>query len=174
MTTQARSSYLPNEILWGHRFEPMVSFKKEQGEYEVDYSLFNKTREVDTPLCSSQALDAMFTVGTSPPPAAAVVTVVARTAHRAAGQDRQDRQDGLGVIHFIFAGGWRDASRAAGSATGSDKFEMTTHTSSGGGCSCSAGPHHGPPTGPVGPECGDECSEVVVLAAAAVVGPAPG
>lgn len=64
MTTQARSSYLPNEILWGHRFEPMVSFKKEQGEYEVDYSLFNKTREVDTPLCSSQALDAMFTVGT--------------------------------------------------------------------------------------------------------------
>ncbi|KAK3928479.1 ATP-sensitive inward rectifier potassium channel 12 [Frankliniella fusca] len=93
MTTQARSSYLPNEILWGHRFEPMVSFKKEQGEYEVDYSLFNKTREVDTPLCSSQALDSMFAVG-----------------------------------------GWRDA------ATGSDKFEMATHTSSGvGGCGCGVG-----------------------------------
>lgn len=35
MTTQARSSYLPSEILWGHRFEPVVSFKRETGEYEV-------------------------------------------------------------------------------------------------------------------------------------------
>lgn len=35
MTTQARSSYLPTEILWGHRFESMISFKKETGEYEV-------------------------------------------------------------------------------------------------------------------------------------------
>lgn len=57
MTTQARSSYLPSEILWGHRFETLVSFKKETGEYEVDYSLFNNTYEVDTPLCSAKALD---------------------------------------------------------------------------------------------------------------------
>lgn len=35
MTTQARSSYLPAEILWGHRFESTVSFKRETGEYEV-------------------------------------------------------------------------------------------------------------------------------------------
>lgn len=35
MTTQARSSYLPSEILWGHRFESVVSFKRETGEYEV-------------------------------------------------------------------------------------------------------------------------------------------
>jgi len=34
-----------------------VSFKKETGEYEVDYSLFNNTYEVDTPLCSAKALD---------------------------------------------------------------------------------------------------------------------
>jgi potassium inwardly-rectifying channel subfamily J len=57
MTTQARSSYLPSEVLWGHRFQPLVSFKKETGEYEVDYSLFNNTYEVDTPLCSAKALD---------------------------------------------------------------------------------------------------------------------
>uniref|UniRef100_A0A336LU92 CSON004672 protein n=1 Tax=Culicoides sonorensis TaxID=179676 RepID=A0A336LU92_CULSO len=57
MTTQARSSYLPSEILWGHRFESMISFKKETGEYEVDYTLFNNTYEVDTPLCSSRQLD---------------------------------------------------------------------------------------------------------------------
>jgi len=57
MTTQARSSYLPSEVLWGHRFQPLVSFKKETGEYEVDYSLFNNTYEVDTPLCSAKDLD---------------------------------------------------------------------------------------------------------------------
>ncbi|XP_023228631.1 G protein-activated inward rectifier potassium channel 3-like [Centruroides sculpturatus] len=51
---QARSSYLPNEILWGHRFEQVVSFRKETGEYLVDYSKFNSTQEVETPLCSAK------------------------------------------------------------------------------------------------------------------------
>ncbi|XP_015439225.1 PREDICTED: uncharacterized protein LOC107194169 [Dufourea novaeangliae] len=57
MTTQARSSYLPSEILWGHRFEHIITFKKETGEYEVNYTLFNNTYEVDTPLCSAADLD---------------------------------------------------------------------------------------------------------------------
>ena len=65
MTTQARSSYLPSEILWGHRFEPLVSFKKETGEHEVDYSLFNNTYEVDTPLCSAQALDQLLNLNSN-------------------------------------------------------------------------------------------------------------
>ncbi|XP_035901026.1 G protein-activated inward rectifier potassium channel 3 isoform X1 [Anopheles stephensi] len=56
MTTQARSSYLPSEILWGHRFESVVTFKRETGEYEVDYTTFNNTYEVDTPLCSAHQL----------------------------------------------------------------------------------------------------------------------
>lgn len=63
MTTQARSSYLPSEILWGHRFQSLISFKKDSGEYEVDYAIFNNTVEVDTPLCSAKELDehrAMF------------------------------------------------------------------------------------------------------------------
>ncbi|XP_071627580.1 uncharacterized protein [Temnothorax longispinosus] len=55
-TTQARSSYLPQEILWGHRFDPMVSYSKERQGYEVDYSLFNSTTQVDTPLCSGKEL----------------------------------------------------------------------------------------------------------------------
>ncbi|XP_014233971.1 inward rectifier potassium channel 4-like isoform X1 [Trichogramma pretiosum] len=59
MTTQARSSYLPSEILWGHRFEHIITFRKETGEYEVDYTLFNNTYEVDTPLCSAAELDHM-------------------------------------------------------------------------------------------------------------------
>ncbi|XP_011875784.1 PREDICTED: G protein-activated inward rectifier potassium channel 3-like isoform X6 [Vollenhovia emeryi] len=57
MTTQARSSYLPSEILWGHRFQPIITFRKETGEYEVNYTLFNNTYEVDTPLCSAADLD---------------------------------------------------------------------------------------------------------------------
>ncbi|XP_037946346.1 G protein-activated inward rectifier potassium channel 3-like isoform X3 [Teleopsis dalmanni] len=57
MTTQARSSYLPSEILWGHRFVNLVSFRKETSEYEVDYTLFNNTYDVDTPLCSAKELD---------------------------------------------------------------------------------------------------------------------
>lgn len=62
MTTQARSSYLPNEILWGHRFEALITFKKETGEYEVDYSLFNNTYEVETPLCSAYMLDKLIRI----------------------------------------------------------------------------------------------------------------
>ncbi|CAH2037322.1 unnamed protein product, partial [Iphiclides podalirius] len=66
MTTQARSSFLPSEILWGHRFETMVSFRKDTGEYEVDYTRFNNTYEVDTPLCSAKQLDELrATVSTS-------------------------------------------------------------------------------------------------------------
>ncbi|CAH1128779.1 unnamed protein product [Ceutorhynchus assimilis] len=57
MTTQARSSYLPSEILWGHRFQSLITFKKDSGEYEVDYAQFNNTIQVDTPLCSAKELD---------------------------------------------------------------------------------------------------------------------
>ncbi|XP_063380521.1 ATP-sensitive inward rectifier potassium channel 12-like isoform X4 [Cydia fagiglandana] len=66
MTTQARSSFLPSEILWGHRFETMVTFRKDTGEYEVDYTSFNNTYDVDTPLCSAKQLDELrATVSTS-------------------------------------------------------------------------------------------------------------
>uniref|UniRef100_A0A8C6SFB1 Uncharacterized protein n=1 Tax=Neogobius melanostomus TaxID=47308 RepID=A0A8C6SFB1_9GOBI len=55
MTTQARSSYLAREILWGHRFEPVV-FEK-GNRYQVDYSRFHKTYEVpSTPHCSAREL----------------------------------------------------------------------------------------------------------------------
>lgn len=51
---QARSSYLPCEVLWGHRFEQLVSYRKETGEYRVDYGKFNNTYEIDTPSCSAK------------------------------------------------------------------------------------------------------------------------
>ncbi|XP_052000635.1 inward rectifier potassium channel 2-like [Xyrauchen texanus] len=55
MTTQCRSSYLTSEILWGHRFEPVLFERKNC--YQVDYSNFNRTYEVtDTPTCSAKEL----------------------------------------------------------------------------------------------------------------------
>ena len=57
MTTQARSSYLPTEILWGHRFEPLICFSENSGQHQVNFSVFHNTYEVNTPLCSSCDLD---------------------------------------------------------------------------------------------------------------------
>lgn len=55
-TTQARSSYLNMEILWGHRFLPVVSYNTDRQGYDIDYSRFNETMSVDTPLCSAHEL----------------------------------------------------------------------------------------------------------------------
>ncbi|XP_053183895.1 ATP-sensitive inward rectifier potassium channel 14 [Scomber japonicus] len=55
MTTQCRSSYLASEILWGHRFEPVL-FERKDG-YQVDYSFFHRTYEIpNTPSCSAKEL----------------------------------------------------------------------------------------------------------------------
>ncbi|KAM6452530.1 ATP-sensitive inward rectifier potassium channel 14 isoform 1-T3 [Liasis olivaceus] len=55
MTTQCRSSYLPSELRWGHRFEPVL-FER-HGHYEVDYQHFHRTYEVPgTPACSAKEL----------------------------------------------------------------------------------------------------------------------
>ncbi|XP_012676991.1 ATP-sensitive inward rectifier potassium channel 12 [Clupea harengus] len=56
MTAQARSSYLASEILWGHRFEPVVF--EEKSQYKVDYTHFHKTFEVpSTPRCSAKDIE---------------------------------------------------------------------------------------------------------------------
>uniref|UniRef100_A0A673LSJ9 Potassium inwardly rectifying channel subfamily J member 4 n=1 Tax=Sinocyclocheilus rhinocerous TaxID=307959 RepID=A0A673LSJ9_9TELE len=55
MTTQTRSSYLSREILWGHRFEPVIF--EDHDRYQVDYAHFHKTYEVpSTPACSAKEL----------------------------------------------------------------------------------------------------------------------
>lgn len=55
ITTQARTSYVAEEILWGQRFVPTVS--EEDGTYAVDYSKFGNTIKVPTPCCSAKKLD---------------------------------------------------------------------------------------------------------------------
>lgn len=59
-TTQARSSYLACEILWGHRFDPVVTYNREKQGYEIDYSKFNAAVQVDTPLCSARELNEYY------------------------------------------------------------------------------------------------------------------
>ncbi|KAJ8366879.1 hypothetical protein AAFF_G00338470 [Aldrovandia affinis] len=55
ITTQARTSYVAEEIQWGHRFVPIVT--EEEGVYSVDYSKFGNTARVATPRCSARELD---------------------------------------------------------------------------------------------------------------------
>uniref|UniRef100_A0A8C6UNW6 Inward rectifier potassium channel C-terminal domain-containing protein n=1 Tax=Neogobius melanostomus TaxID=47308 RepID=A0A8C6UNW6_9GOBI len=47
MTCQARTSYTEDEVLWGHRFLPVMSL--EEGFFRVDYSQFHNTFAVPTP-----------------------------------------------------------------------------------------------------------------------------
>ncbi|KAM4662437.1 G protein-activated inward rectifier potassium channel 3 [Discoglossus pictus] len=54
MTCQARSSYLTDEVMWGHRFMSVLSL--EDGFYEVDYNTFHQTFEVPTPTCSAREM----------------------------------------------------------------------------------------------------------------------
>lgn len=61
-TTQARSSYLNVEILWGHRFVPVVFYNKDRQAFEIDYSKFDETIQVDTPLCSARELSEFYKI----------------------------------------------------------------------------------------------------------------
>lgn len=55
ITTQARTSYIAEEIQWGHRFVSIVT--EEEGVYSVDYSKFGNTMRVAAPRCSARELD---------------------------------------------------------------------------------------------------------------------
>ncbi|XP_078501416.1 G protein-activated inward rectifier potassium channel 1-like [Lissotriton helveticus] len=55
MTCQARTSYTEDEVLWGHRFLPVMSL--EEGFFRVDYSQFHATFEVPTPSYSVKELE---------------------------------------------------------------------------------------------------------------------
>ena len=52
-----RASYLPEEIMWGHRFEQMVLYRRDHNKFQVNFSAFHSTYEVDTPLCSAKHLE---------------------------------------------------------------------------------------------------------------------
>lgn len=49
MSTQAMTSYLPSEILWGYRFDEMIGAKSDNGRPIVDHSLMDNMYPVETP-----------------------------------------------------------------------------------------------------------------------------
>ncbi|XP_074857166.1 G protein-activated inward rectifier potassium channel 1 isoform X1 [Carettochelys insculpta] len=60
MTCQARTSYTEDEVLWGHRFFPVISL--EEGFFKVDYSQFHATFEVPTPPYSVKEQEEMLLI----------------------------------------------------------------------------------------------------------------
>ncbi|KAL4704213.1 hypothetical protein ACJJTC_011839 [Scirpophaga incertulas] len=57
---QAKSSYTASEILWGHRFRHMVDCPKNGKGYVIDFSKFDETERVDTPLCAAKGLKSFY------------------------------------------------------------------------------------------------------------------
>ncbi|KAL1240690.1 Inward rectifier potassium channel [Trichinella spiralis] len=55
--TQASTSYLPEEILWGQRFCKLITFQKQNGVFHIDYSKFHTTYRITTPSMSAEELD---------------------------------------------------------------------------------------------------------------------
>ncbi|XP_032430910.1 G protein-activated inward rectifier potassium channel 1-like [Xiphophorus hellerii] len=72
MTCQARTSYTEDEVLWGHRFLPVMSL--EEGFFRVDYSQFHNTFEVPTPPYSVKEQEEKSSL-TSPNPVAIAPTL---------------------------------------------------------------------------------------------------
>jgi len=56
-TIQARSSYLPNEVLWGYRFVNLLNFKHSESEYKIDYSSFHSVYKVEMSQLSQELKD---------------------------------------------------------------------------------------------------------------------
>ncbi|CAG9094638.1 unnamed protein product [Plutella xylostella] len=57
---QLLSSYINKEILWGHRFVNMIKFRHDKQGYEIDYSKFDETIQVNTPLCAASQLHEFY------------------------------------------------------------------------------------------------------------------
>ncbi|PKU26945.1 g protein-activated inward rectifier potassium channel 4 [Limosa lapponica baueri] len=45
---------MDTEVLWGHRFTPVLTLEKDF--YEVDYNSFHSTYETNTPVCCAKEL----------------------------------------------------------------------------------------------------------------------
>ncbi|XP_059620073.1 ATP-sensitive inward rectifier potassium channel 1 [Phlebotomus argentipes] len=58
--TQTRTSYLPRDILWGHKFDHLLTYSHESEAYVADYEKFDSLTQIDTPLCSARRLEEIF------------------------------------------------------------------------------------------------------------------
>ncbi|KAM9817202.1 G protein-activated inward rectifier potassium channel 1-like [Neosynchiropus ocellatus] len=88
MTCQARTSYTEDEVLWGHRFLPVMSL--EEGFFRVDYSQFHNTFEVPTPPYSVKEQEEKSSL-TSPNPLPVTQTPSSPPQGNAARGSRRER-----------------------------------------------------------------------------------
>ncbi|CAO1344729.1 unnamed protein product [Diamesa tonsa] len=58
--TQARTSYLSREIMWGHRFLNIITYDKTNENYIAHIDKLDEIQQVDTALCSAQRLDELI------------------------------------------------------------------------------------------------------------------
>lgn len=56
-TTQSRTSYLSNEIFWGHRFTNVITYDRRHEIYVTHADLLDELNQVDTALCSARRLN---------------------------------------------------------------------------------------------------------------------
>uniref|UniRef100_A0A3P9CF09 Inward rectifier potassium channel C-terminal domain-containing protein n=1 Tax=Maylandia zebra TaxID=106582 RepID=A0A3P9CF09_9CICH len=93
MTCQARTSYTEDEVLWGHRFLPVMSL--EEGFFRVDYSQFHNTFEVPTPPYSVKEQEEKSSL-TSPNPLPVAPTPpspLLKNSSRVGRRERRARED---------------------------------------------------------------------------------
>ncbi|GAB1607443.1 inward rectifier potassium channel 2-like isoform X6 [Argonauta hians] len=62
-TVQAKTSYLPWDIIWGHRLEPLTTSIDANGSHIVDFTHFDTTYPVPTPWCSAQTFNYIIKSG---------------------------------------------------------------------------------------------------------------
>ncbi|XP_033752968.1 ATP-sensitive inward rectifier potassium channel 1-like [Pecten maximus] len=63
MPFQAQTSYLPWDILWGHRFDTLGTKVNKSGAYILNFANFHKTHALTTPVCSACDLKKMIDAG---------------------------------------------------------------------------------------------------------------
>ncbi|XP_074872125.1 ATP-sensitive inward rectifier potassium channel 14-like isoform X2 [Carettochelys insculpta] len=86
MTTQFRTSYLPGEVRWGHRFAPVLAHGR-RGRYRVDFRHFHRTYPVPgTPRCSARELGQPHP---SPGPACAPLSYLSERVCRPPGEEEE-------------------------------------------------------------------------------------
>lgn len=59
MTTQVKTSYLPSEIMWGHKLAALLSYQKANGQYKIDYTKFHSVIPTDTMEMSAKDMKAI-------------------------------------------------------------------------------------------------------------------
>lgn len=60
MPFQAQTSFLPWDILWGHRFDTLGTKVNKSGAYILNFANFHKTHALTTPVCSACDLKKMI------------------------------------------------------------------------------------------------------------------